>query len=107
MMRPGCRFAGWAMRFNIAAKILAIALALMALMAIVVAVGLRLFGQVTNQLDDVVHDYLPIYGAVAQANEDSLMQGVTVRRIIIDDLRGRQDQATIERNRKALHDYST
>ena len=83
------------MRFNIAAKIFAIALGLLVLMAAVVVLGVRLFAQVANQLEDVVHDYLPVYGAVARADELSLLQGVTVRRVIIDDMRG---QAATERN---------
>jgi class 3 adenylate cyclase len=101
------------MRPTIAAKIFAITLALLVLMASVVAFGVRLFGQVTNQLEDVVHDYLPIYGAVARADEHSLMQGLTLRRMIIGDLRGRADAvtavdpATTERLREAMRQHGT
>jgi class 3 adenylate cyclase len=101
------------MRPTIAAKIFAITLALLVLMALVVSFGVRLFGQVTNQLEDVVHDYLPIYGAVARADEYSLMQGLTLRRLIIGDLRGRADvvaavdPATTERLREAMRKHGT
>jgi class 3 adenylate cyclase len=74
------------MRFTIAAKIFAIALSLLVLMAAVVVIGLRLFDQVGQQLQNVVHDYLPIYGAVATANVQSLEQGTALRRVVIRDL---------------------
>jgi len=102
-----------AMRPTIAGKIFAITLALLVLMAMVVIFGLRLFAQVSNQLEDVVHDYLPIYGAVARADEHSLMQGLTLRRVIIADLRGRADavvkvdDATAERLRQTMRQHGT
>jgi class 3 adenylate cyclase len=95
------------MRPTIAAKIFGIALGLLVLMAVVVVLGVNLFRQVTNQLEDVVHDYLPIYGAVARADEHSLQQGVHVRRIIIEDMRGRTDGAHMERLREALRRHGT
>ena len=74
------------MRFTIATKIFAVALSLLLLMAAVVVVGLRLFEQVGVQLQNVVQDYLPIYGAVGEANVHSLDQAMALRRVVIRKL---------------------
>jgi class 3 adenylate cyclase len=95
------------MRPTIAAKIFGIALGLLVLMAVVIVLGVRLFAQVTNQLDDVVHDYLPIYRAVAEANEFSMLQGITVRRIIIEDMRGRDNGAYFDKLHANMRQYGT
>lgn len=101
------------MRPTIAGKIFAITLALLVLMAMVVTFGVRLFGQVTNQLEDVVHDYLPLYAAVAHADEHSLLQGLTLRRMIVGNLRARAgsvaavEPATVEKLREAMRQHGT
>jgi len=101
------------MRPTIAGKIFAITLGLLVLMAMVVIFGVRLFGQVANQLEDVVHDYLPIFSAVSLADQHSLMQGLVLRRIIVRDLRARPEVATTvdaaatERLHEAMRDHGT
>jgi class 3 adenylate cyclase len=75
-------------QLNIGGKIFAIAISLLLLMSGLLFGGLRLFDQVTDQLQNVVSDYLPIYDAIAGADNDSLEQGLGIRRAVIRRLDG-------------------
>ncbi len=86
------------MRITIGLKIFAIAVGLLALMAVVALLTTRLARDVGGQLDFVIQQYIPGYGALARANVRSVEQALYLRRVVIAYLEPDSDPAAIEKN---------
>src|SRR6266571_3312228 len=89
-------------RITIGVKIFAIAAGLLALMAVVALLTLTLARDVGTQLDRVINNYLPGYGALATANVRSVEQGLYLRRFVIAHLETPPDMEAIEGDRRIL-----
>src|SRR6266705_982945 len=89
-------------RVTIGVKIFAIAAGLLALMAVVALLTLTLARDVGTQLDRVITNYLPGYGALATANVRSVEQGLYLRRLVIAHLETPPDTEAIEADRRIL-----
>src|SRR5688500_18451030 len=84
-------------RITIGAKILAVALSLIVLMAVVALLTTRLARDVGILLDYVIENYIPAYGAMARANVRSIEQALFLRRFIIHSLNTPDDQTATKR----------
>jgi class 3 adenylate cyclase len=71
-------------RLSIRRKIMGIAVALIALMAITAVLTVVLVMQVGARLEDLTYSYMPAYGDLARANIRSLERSLSIRRIIIE-----------------------
>ena len=91
-----------AWRVTIGVKIFAIAAGLLALMAVVALLTLTLARDVGTQLDRVINNYLPGYGALATANVRSVEQGLYLRRLVIAHLETPPDTEAIDADRRIL-----
>jgi class 3 adenylate cyclase len=69
---------------SIRRKIMAIAVALIALMAITAVLTVVLVMQVGARIEDLTYSYMPAYGDLARANIRSLERSLAIRRIIIE-----------------------
>jgi class 3 adenylate cyclase len=96
----GETLAGW--RVTIGVKIFAIAAGLLALMAVVALLSLNLARDVGKQLDYVINDYIPGYGALARASVRSVEQGLYLRRLVIGYLQTPPDTASIDVDRRVF-----
>jgi class 3 adenylate cyclase len=94
---------GWSImiRLSIRRKIMGIAVALIALMAITAVLTVVLVMQVGTRIEELTYSYMPAYGDLARANIRSLERALAIRRIIIEKLRSPADngQYTALRNR--------
>ena len=73
-------------RLSIRRKIMAIAVALIALMVITAILTMVLVSQVGARIEELAYSYMPAYGDLARANIRSLERGLVVRQIIIERL---------------------
>src|SRR6478672_5956625 len=73
-------------RLSIRRKIMGIAVALIALMAITAVLTVVLVMQVGTRIEELTDSYMPAYGDLARANIRSLERALSVRRIIIEKL---------------------
>src|SRR4051812_5571015 len=71
---------------SIRRKIMAIAVALIALMAVTAVWTVVLVLQVGERIEDLTYSYMPAYSDLARANIRSLERAVSIRQIIIDRL---------------------
>jgi hypothetical protein len=71
-------------RLSIRRKIMGIAVALIALMAITAVLTVVLVMQVGARIEDLSYSYMPAYGDLARANIRSLERSLSIRRIIIE-----------------------
>ena len=88
-------------RLSIRRKIMGIAVALIALMAITAVLTVVLVMQVGARIEELTYNYVPAYGDLARANIRSLERALSIRRIIIEKLQSPEDsgQYTALRNR--------
>jgi class 3 adenylate cyclase len=88
-------------RLSIRRKIMGIAVALIALMAVTAVLTVVLVMQVGARIEELTYSYMPAYGDLARANIRSLERALSIRRIIIEKLRSPADtgQYTALRNR--------
>ena len=88
-------------RLSIRRKIMGIAVALIALMAITAVLTVVLVMQVGARIEELTYNYMPAYGDLARANIRSLERALSIRRIIIEKLQSAEDsgQYTALRNR--------
>jgi len=91
-----------AWRVTIGVKIFAIAAGLLALMAVVALLTLTLARDVGTQLDRVINNYLPGYGALDTANVRSVEQGLYLRRLVIAQLETPPDTEAVDADRRIL-----
>src|SRR5579862_4416342 len=77
---------GWPtmIRLSIRRKIMGIAVALIALMAVTAVLTVVLVMQVGARIEDLTYSYMPAYGDLARANIRSLERSLSIRRIIIE-----------------------
>ena len=73
-------------RLSIRRKIMAIAVALIALMVNTAILTMVLVSQVGARIEELAYSYMPAYGDLARANIRSLERGLVVRQIIIERL---------------------
>jgi class 3 adenylate cyclase len=78
-------------RLSIRRKIMAIAVALIALMAVTAVLTMVLVVQVGVRIEDLAYSYMPAYGDLARANIRSLERALAMRRIIIEKLQSPAD----------------
>src|SRR3954471_14428082 len=71
---------------SIRRKIMAIAVALIALMTITAVWTVVLVLQVGERIEELAYSYMPAYSDLARANIRSLERAVSIRQIIIDKL---------------------
>jgi class 3 adenylate cyclase len=71
-------------RLSIRRKIMGIAVALIALMAITAVLTMVLVMQVGARIEELTYSYMPAYGNLARANIRSLERSLSIRRIIIE-----------------------
>ena len=71
-------------RLSIRRKIMGIAVALIALMAITSVMTVALVMQVGERIEELTYSYVPAYGDLARANIRSLERALSIRRIIIE-----------------------
>src|SRR3982750_3358071 len=71
---------------SIQQKIMAIAVALIALMAVTAVWTVVLVLQVGERIEELTYSYMPAYSDLARANIRSLERAVSIRQIIIDKL---------------------
>jgi class 3 adenylate cyclase len=69
---------------SIKRKIMGIAVALIALMAVTAVLSVVLVMQVGARIEDLTYSYMPAYGDLARANIRSLERSLAIRRIIIE-----------------------
>jgi class 3 adenylate cyclase len=88
-------------RLSIRRKIMGIAVALIALMAVTSVMTVVLVMQVGERIEELTYSYVPAYGDLARANIRSLERALSIRRIIIEKLQSPEDsgQYTALRNR--------
>src|SRR3984957_801728 len=88
-------------RLSIRRKIMGIAVALIALMAVTAVLTVALVIQVGARIEELTYSYVPAYGDLARANIRSLERALSIRRIIIEKLQSPADngQYTALRNR--------
>jgi class 3 adenylate cyclase len=88
-------------RLSVRRKIMGIAVALIALMAVTAVLTVVLVMQVGARIEELTYSYMPAYGDLARANIRSLERALSIRRIIIEKLRSPADngQYTALRNR--------
>jgi class 3 adenylate cyclase len=85
---------------SIKRKIMGIAVALIALMAVTAVLSVVLVMQVGARIEDLTYSYMPAYGDLARANIRSLERSLAIRRIIIERYLSPADHDQY----KALHD---
>ncbi len=90
------------MRVNIRVKIFAAAIGLLLIMQAASFINTRLALQVGKQLEHVSHDYLPAYGAIANADAESLEAGLALRRLYLAHASAPPDLEAAKRYRALL-----
>ena len=78
-------------QLSIRRKIMGIALALIALMAMTAVLTVVLVMQVGTRIEELTDSYMPAYGNLARANIRSLERALSIRRIIIERLQSPTD----------------
>jgi class 3 adenylate cyclase len=88
-------------RLSIRRKIMGIAIALIAVMAVTAVLTMVLVMQVGARIEELTYSYIPVYGDLARANIRSLERGLSIRRIVIEKLQSpaNDDQYKGLRNR--------